>query len=322
MKTAEDFLCSTPRNWATILRVRHSGAARNLEPNNVEPEFQTQFVTAGSLLYSVEHRPWLPPDAQWLFSQSWNDVLFAHFAVEPSVLRPLVPEALTLDLYDGAAWLTISPFRTSHLRPSGVPPLPKLSFFPQVNLRTCVSRDGKPGVFNFSADAASLSAVWFARVFFRVPYWHAAIEVAARPCGRARAGGEDTIGFRSRRLHGPAALSGAATLDVAYAPAGAAERARPGSLDEFLTERYCVYSCHHGKLYRTELHHQPWPLQPASVELREQHPGRNAGPGLACDAGPLPFFPLQQAFNVGSGVRPAHALIQRPSPPLREGNKR
>ena len=233
----------------------------------MEPEFETQFVTAGSLLYSVEHRPWLPPDAQWLFSQSWNDVLFAHFAVEPSVLRPLVPDMLTLELHDGAAWLTILPFCTSHLRPSGVPPLPKLSFFPQVNLRTCVTRDGKAGIFNFSVDAASLSAVWFARVFFRVPYWHAAIDVSGAT-NRARKSGEDAIRFRSRRLHGPAALSGPATLDVAYAPASAAEKAKPGSLDAFLTERYCVYSFHRGKLYRTELHHQPWPLQQASVELR------------------------------------------------------
>jgi uncharacterized protein len=236
----------------------------------VEPEFETQFVTAGSLLYSVEHRPWLPPDTQWLFSQSWNDVLFAHFAMAPSVLRPLVPEALTLDLYDDDAWLTISPFSTSHLRPSGVPPLPMLSYFPQVNVRTCVSREGKPGIFTFSADAANLSAVWFARVFFRMPYWHSAIQVsgAAVRARRARQSGEDTIRFRSRRLHGPAAVSGPATIDVAYTPAGTAERARPGSLDEFLIERYCIYSYHRGRLYRTELHHQPWPLQPASVELQ------------------------------------------------------
>ncbi len=106
----------------------------------MEPEFETQFVTAGSLLYSVEHRPWLPPDTQWLFSQSWNDALFAHFAMEPAVLRPLVPDALTLELFDGAAWLTIAPFCTSHLRPNGVPPLPRLSFFPQVNVRTCVTQ--------------------------------------------------------------------------------------------------------------------------------------------------------------------------------------
>ncbi len=107
--------------------------------------------------------------------------------MDPTVLRPLVPEALTLELYDGVAWLTLSPFCTSHLRPSGVPPLPKLSFFPQVNVRTCVSRDNKPGTFNLSADAASLSAVWFARVFFRIPYWHAAIQVSGATMKARRA---------------------------------------------------------------------------------------------------------------------------------------
>ena len=274
MWRTDEFLCSAAWNWATLLQgqeFRAELSKANLpKANNVEPEFQTQFVTADSLLYSVEHRPWLPPDAQWLISQSWNDVLFAHFAMEPSTLRPLVPEALTLELYDGAAWLTISPFCTSHLRPSGVPPLPMLSFFPQVNVRTCVRRDDKPGIFNFSVDAANLSAVWFARVFFRMQYWHATIQMsgATMPARRARESGKDTIRFRGRRMHGPAALSGPATFEIAYYPEGLAERARPGSLDEFLTERYCVYSYNRGKLYRTELHHQPWPLQRVGVELQ------------------------------------------------------
>ena len=248
----------------------------------MEPEFQTQFVTAGSLLYSVEHRPWLPPDSQWLFSQSWNDVLFAHFAVTPAILRPLVPDSLTLETYDGAAWLTISPFCTSHLRPSGVPPLPMLSFFPQVNVRTCVTAEDKPGVFNFSVDAANLSAVWLARVFFRMPYWHAAIQVsgATVQARQARHRGENTIRVRSRRLHGPAARSGPATFEVAYSPEGEVRRARPGSLDEFLTERYCVYSYNRGKLYRTEVHHQPWPLQSTGVEIRGNSLGDPLGLAL------------------------------------------
>jgi uncharacterized protein len=216
----------------------------------VEPEFQTQFVTAGSLLYSVEHRPWLPPDSQWLFSQSWNDVLFVHFAMDPPTLRRLVPDALTLELYDGAAWLTLSCFSTSYLRPSGVPPLPRLSFFPQVMVRTCVSVEDKPGSFYFSVDAASLSAVWLARVFFRMPYWHAKIQVGGATIRQRNATG-GTIHFRSSRLHGPAALDGPATFLAAYAP-----------------ERYCVYSWNRGKLYRTELHHQPWPLQRAGIEMQ------------------------------------------------------
>jgi hypothetical protein len=241
----------------------------------VESEIQTQFVTAGSLLYSVEHRPWLPPDAQWLLSQSWNDALFAHFAIDPLTLRRLVPEALTLDLYDGVAWLTISPFCTSHLRPSGVPPLPGLSFFPQVNLRTYVTMQGrsgpsKPGLYYFSVDAANLSAVWFARIFFRMQFWHSAIQIGGATI-QARKSTERTIRFRSSRLHGPAALNGPVQFDAVYAPGGEAARARRGSLDEFLMERYCVYSWNRRKFYRTEVHHQPWPLQRASVEIRSNN---------------------------------------------------
>lgn len=239
----------------------------------MESEFQTQFVTAGSLLYSVEHRPWPPPDGQWLLSQSWNDLLFAHFAVAPQTLRRLVPEAFTLDLYDGAAWLTVSPFCTSHMRPSGVPPMPGISHFPQVRLRTYVTmidKEGKakPGVFYFSVDAANLSAVWFARMFFRMQYWHSAIRVSGATL-QARKPKERTIHFRSLRLHGPTAIGGPARFEAVYAPEGEPERARRGSLDEFLTERYCVYSMNREKVYRSEIHHQPWPLQRATVEIRE-----------------------------------------------------
>ena len=231
----------------------------------MESEFQTQFVTAGSLLYSVEHRPWLPPNSQWLISQSWNDLLFAHFAIDPPALRRLVPDALTLDLYDGVAWLTISPCCTSHMRPSGIPPVPGLSFFPQVNLRTYVTLQGKPGILYFSVDAANLSVVWFARTFFRMQFWHSAIQVSGATI-QARASQDRSIYFRSSRLNGRATHP--SELDVVYAPEGNSWRARRGSLDEFLTERYCVYSWNRRTYYRTEVHHQPWLLQRASVEIR------------------------------------------------------
>jgi uncharacterized protein YqjF (DUF2071 family) len=232
----------------------------------VEQDVETQFVTAGSLLYAVEHRPWLPPDSQWLLSQRLNDSLFAHFAIDPPTLRRLVPDALTLDLYDGVAWLTIAPCFTSHVRPSGVPPLPVVSYFSQVNLRTYVTMAGKPGFFYFSVDAANLSAVWFARVFFRMPYWHSTIQVSGATI-QARNPQDKSIRFRSRRLHGPASRNGPARFEATYSPEGEPERARRGSLDEFLTERYCAYSWNRHRLYRTEVHHQPWALQRTSVEI-------------------------------------------------------
>lgn len=247
----------------------------------MEQEFETQFVTSGSLLYSVEHRPWLPPNGHWLLSQSWNDVLLAHFAIEPAVLRKLVPDELTLELYDGAAWLTVSPFCASHVRPFGVPPMPALSFFSQINVRTYVTMGGKSGLYYFSVDAASLSAVWFARVFFRMQYWHSSIQVSGATI-QSRKSAETAIHFRAKRLHGPAAQQGAAELDVVYAPYGEMEKARAGSLDAFLTERYCVYSWHRNKYYRTEVHHQPWGLQHVQVDFRANsiaEPLRLALPG-------------------------------------------
>jgi len=233
----------------------------------MEPEFQTEFVTAGSLLYSVEHRPWLPPDSHWLVSQSWDNILLAHFALAPATLRPFVPDGFTLDLYDGVAWLTVSPFCATHVRPSGIPPLPGFSFFSQLNLRTYVTLEGKSGIFYLSVDVASLSAVWFARIFFRMQYWHAAIRFS-----RNNSGVDDsvarTMSFRASRLRGPAACKGPAEFEVMYRPEGDPEPVHRATLEEFLTERYCIYSWNRGKYYRTEVHHQPWSLQPASVELQ------------------------------------------------------
>lgn len=232
----------------------------------MEHEVQTQFVTAGSLLYEVEHRPWPPPDAQWLLSQSWNDLFMLHYAVEPATLRRLVPDGLTLELYDGAAWLTVMAFAASHVRPSGVPPLPRLSFFPQINLRTYVTAQDKPGVYYLSVDCGNLSAVWFARMFFRLEYWHASIQVTGATV-RAPRDGDGLLHYRARRLHGPSSSQGPARLDVDYAPLGEARQARPRTLDHFLAERYCVYSRRGERYYRIEVHHQPWPLQRAAVDV-------------------------------------------------------
>jgi len=242
----------------------------------VEAEIQTQFITAGSLLYSVDHRPWMPPDSPWLLSQNWNDLLFAHFAVDAPTLRQMVPDALTLDLYDRVGWVTIAAFCTSHLRPSGIPPLPGLSFFPQLTLRTYVTLQGKPGLLYLSVDAANLSAVWLARVFFRMQYWHASMQVSGATI-QARKAEEKAIHLRSSRLHGPRGENGPAKLDVQYCPEGEARLAGRGSLEEFLTERYCVYSWNRRKIYRTEVHHQPWSLQGATVEIRDNTIGAPLG---------------------------------------------
>jgi uncharacterized protein YqjF (DUF2071 family) len=227
-----------------------------------ESDVQTRFLGADSILYATAHRPWSLPDGQWLMTQTWHDLLFAHYAVDPAAVRALVPEVLTLHLYNGAAWVSVTPFSIKNLRPPGLPSLPVVSQFPELNVRTYVTfRDKagreKAGVFFFSLDAGNLSAVWGARIFFRLPYWHASMKLE----------GKDEIDYRSKRIHGPKAGDSMPEFRAKYWAVGPARRAKPGSLPEFLAERYCLYAWNRNKLYRTEIHHLPWPLQMAECEI-------------------------------------------------------
>lgn len=228
----------------------------------MDSEVKTTWFGADSILYATAHRPWPLPSSQWLMTQTWNDLLFAHYALEPALMRSLVPESLAVDLYQGTAWISVVPFWITNLRPPGLPPLPLVSRFPELNVRTYVTYRGKnglekPGVYFFSLDAGNLSAVWGARLFYRLPYWHANMKV----------NGTDEITYRSKRIHGPKAKKEMPEWRGRYAPIAPVKRATPGSIAEFLSERYCLYAADRGRLYRAEIHHLPWPLQEAAAEI-------------------------------------------------------
>ncbi len=189
-------------------------------------------------------------------TQIWHELLFAHWPLAPDVLRPLVPDALPLDTFEGQAWLSIVPFRMSYVRPRGVPPLPGLSAFAELNVRTYVSLGGKPGVYFFSLEAANRVAVALARATYHLPYMNAEMRCA-------RSG--ETVTYASRRWHRgePPAI-----FEATYRPTGPVYVAQAGSLDAWLTERYCLYTVTPGGVYRGEIHHGPWALQPAEAEIR------------------------------------------------------
>ncbi len=201
----------------------------------------------------------------WVMTQRWNDLLFLHYEMAPEKLRALVPEVLTLDTYQQRAWVSITPFWMNHLRPPGVPSLPYISHFSEINVRTYVTFNGKPGVYFFSLDASHLSAVWGARIFYRLPYWHAVMKVRGR--------GGPKIDYRTKRSHGPKP----AELRASYGPAAPAFHAQPGSAEHFLTERYCLYTASRSRLYRADIHHLPWELQMAAVELELNTMAQTAG---------------------------------------------
>ena len=108
----------------------------------------------------TEHRPWPLPSGPWVMKQIWHDLVFAHWPVANDALRGLVPQGLTLDTWGGQSWVAVTPFRMSGVRAPGLPALPGLSRFPELNVRTYVTYGGKPGVYFFSLDAANLPAVW------------------------------------------------------------------------------------------------------------------------------------------------------------------
>lgn len=208
----------------------------------------------GAIEKEIDHRPWpLPPDP-WIMFQSWRELLFAHWPVPKEELRPLVPSPLVLEEFDGSAWLGLAPFRLTDLRPRLLPPLPVISEFPEMNLRTYVRVADKPGIFFFSLDAASRLAVLGARIFYRLPYFHAEMAIESM---------NGWIHYRSRRTEG-----GNAELVGRYRPVGPVFNAAPGTLDHFLTERYALYVVlRNGKILRGDIHHRPWPLQHAEAEI-------------------------------------------------------
>jgi uncharacterized protein YqjF (DUF2071 family) len=257
----------------------------------MDSEVQTTWLGADSILYATAHRPWPLPEGQWLMTQSWHDLLFAHYAIEPELIRRLVPDVLTVDLYRGTAWLSVVPFWIANLRPPGLPPLPLISRFPELNVRTYVTyrdADGmeKPGVYFFSLDAGNLSAVWGARLFYRLPYWHASMKVE----------GTDTVRYRSKRIHGPKAKNGMPEWRGSYQPVAPIRTAIPGSLAEFLVERYCLYAWNRRRLYRTEIHHLPWPLQDAEAEIKIDTMAQPIGLDLPSEPDVLSFSRVQKVL--------------------------
>jgi uncharacterized protein len=189
-------------------------------------------------------------------TQRWHDLLFAHWAVPPDQLRAVLPPVLPLDTFDGRAWIGVVPFRMTGVRPRGVPPLPGLSAFPELNVRTYVTMEGKPGVYFFSLDAASALAVAAARWGFGLPYFRARM-AAARD--------RESIAYRSRRTHRGAPP---AALAARYRPLTDVRPSRPGTIEYWLTERYCLYTVNARQhVSRLEIHHRPWPLQAAEAEF-------------------------------------------------------
>lgn len=213
-------------------------------------------TNSNEMLWDSSHRPWPLPKLPWVMRQDWHHVLFIHYPIRVETLRKLVPANLPLDVYDSWGWIGIIPFNTAEVRLRSIP---WATAFPEVNVRTYITIDGKPGVYFFSLDATHLPTVLFASTFCFVPYYHAKIDFQGKDQ-------QQSYRFISKRRTDQSIIQ----LDCSYAPATESKptRAEKGSFDEWLTERYCFYTTTaKGTILRCDILHQPWQLQRVEVDI-------------------------------------------------------
>jgi uncharacterized protein YqjF (DUF2071 family) len=223
--------------------------------------------TPKQLLQQVAHRPYpIPQGRFWVMAQTWQRLLFAHWAIPVDVLRPMIPPELTIDTWDGMAWIGIVPFRMIGVRLRGLPPIPLTDTFPEMNVRTYVVKDGIAGVWFFSLGAANPLAVITARNWFHLPYYHARMRIEENG---------DTIHYNSERTHRGANKG---IFVGSYRPTDSVQDFASDSHERWLTERYALYTANkRGTLYRGDIHHQMWNIQPAEADIQQNSIAQASG---------------------------------------------
>lgn len=202
------------------------------------------------------HRPFPLPPNNWIMRQAWRNVLFLHWPVEPEQLRPYIPPALEIDTYDGFAWLGVVAFAMEGIYFRGLSLFSVVTPFSEMNVRTYVKQNGKPGVFFISLDVNDWSSFHIAKRWYRLPYHSADLSIQQK--GNA-------IFYESIRKNSPVRFEGSCMpkKEMFYPD--------KGTLDYFLTEKYCFYTTNnHTDIFHGDIHHRPWPLNRAEV-----HIGRN-----------------------------------------------
>ncbi len=194
--------------------------------------------------------------------QSLRWLTFLHWRYEPDVIRGVLPKQLTLDTFDGTAWVGLTPFIVANLRTPFMPPLPWISQFPETNVRTYVrGPDGERGVWFFTLEADRLLAVLGARLTYRLPYRWAKMSV------RRTATAVEYRSIRQRSFREGLA-------DISIAPG---DEIKAGDLDNFLTARYRLYTVAGGRVGFAQIEHEPWSLRRGRVVRLEQTVIENSG---------------------------------------------
>ncbi|MGC9225270.1 MAG: YqjF family protein [Terracidiphilus sp.] len=222
-------------------------------------------------LVRTSHKPRPLPAGRWVLTQRWNDLLFAHWPIPEVLMESLLPEWLEVDTYQGSAWLGAVPFWLDRIKVRGVPSMPGLRNFPDLNFRTYV-RDRftrTPGMYCFSVDSNNFFAVAAARAIYHLPYKLAEMHLEQRS--------EREFAFYSRRRFSRSEV----IFKARYRGLGPTQKTaeiRPGSFEYYFSERNCLFSTNRsGQPIRANLHHVSWPLEEAEAEIERNDLARAIG---------------------------------------------
>jgi uncharacterized protein len=202
--------------------------------------------TTEEILQMQSHRPWKTPDTSWLFYQEWHDAVFLHWKVDMAELRKFVPMELPLDLLDGEAWVTAISFKIKNIRPRYLPSFPPVSDFDEVNIRTYVKYNNKPGIYFLQLDASKWLSEFFAKAFSGLPYRYASIN----SCNNSYKLVHEKTGDM---------------LDIHFTVVG--HKRDITKIDRWLTERYVFFQNSNDYINELEIHHLQWPL--GEIRLNE-----------------------------------------------------
>lgn len=204
-------------------------------------------LNINSILSNIDHRTWIYPSKNWLWYQEWNDAIFLHYKVDYKLLRKLVPTRLHIDTFEDNAWISIVLFKMKHIRPRNLPAIYSISFFNEVNIRTYVHVEDKPGVYFLDIIADNRISCFLAKQFSGLPYSYQKIY-------------RDEISLFSNNI----------TFNYKLGDSIHHKSDR----DIWLTERYCLYNADSmNNLYRYDIHHLPWNID--DVEISQLSINRN-----------------------------------------------
>lgn len=223
------------------------------------------------LLLTTDHRPWHLPEHDWKYYQEWNNAIFLHWPVAPEQLKKFVPKELSIDTFNGQAWVSLVAFTMEKVRLRYLPGFPPLSNFDEINIRTYVKRGNRDGVYFLSMEAGKRGACTVARQLSQLPYRYS--QTTRR---------EGYYQSSNKTYHD--------LLEIKYEVGH--QKPDKDKLDKWLTERYMLYQDYNDYINEYEIHHIVWPVQELKLkslrcnyerfeQLMHGHPSRiHYSPGV------------------------------------------